>query len=158
MDLHSREGNPSFHAFPKGLIHQGLDFSFSGLKTSVLYYLQDQDDAFISDHFNDICASVSHAITEVLVAKLERAMQVYSIPHAVLAGGVSANSMLREKVAIMAEENGFIIHQPAVAYCTDNAAMIAATAKVMLENEASIDLEQRLRQGWGIHPYASQSG
>jgi N6-L-threonylcarbamoyladenine synthase len=158
MDLHSREGNSSFHAFPKGLIHQGLDFSFSGLKTSVLYYLQDQDDAFISDHFNDICASVSHAITEVLVAKLERAMQVYSIPRAVLAGGVSANSMLREKVAIMAEENGFIIHQPAVAYCTDNAAMIAATAKVMLENEASMDLEQRLRQGWGIHPYASQSG
>ena len=158
MDLHSREGNPSFHAFPKGLIHQGLDFSFSGLKTSVLYYLQDQDDAFISDYFNDICASVSHAITEVLVAKLERAMQVYSIPRAVLAGGVSANSMLREKVAIMAEENGFIIHQPAVAYCTDNAAMIAATAKVMLENEASMDLEQRLRQGWGIHPYASQSG
>jgi N6-L-threonylcarbamoyladenine synthase len=103
IDRHSREGNPSFHAFPKGLIHQGLDFSFSGLKTSVLYYLQDQDDAFISDHFNDICASVSHAITEVLVAKLERAMQVYSIPRAVLAGGVSANSMLRQKVAIMAE-------------------------------------------------------
>ena len=66
--------------------------------------------------------------------------------------------MLREKAAIMAKENGCIIHQPAVAYCTDNAAMIAATAKVMLENEASMDLEQRLRQGWGIHPYASQSG
>jgi N6-L-threonylcarbamoyladenine synthase len=158
LDAHSQEGNPRFHAFPKGLIHQGLDFSFSGLKTSVLYYLQDQNDAFISDHLNDICASVSHAITEVLVAKLERAMHVYSIPRAVLAGGVSANSMLREKVAIMAEKNGFIIHQPALAYCTDNAAMIAATARVMLQNEPSIALEQRLREGWEIHPYAAQPG
>jgi len=158
IDAHSREGNPTFHAFPRGLIHQGLDFSFSGLKTSVLYYLQDQDDAFISNHFNDICASVSHAITEVLVAKLERAMQVYSIPRAVLAGGVSANSMLREKVAIMAKKNGFIIHQPALAYCADNAAMIAATARIMLQNELSIGLEQRLRVGWEIHPYASLPG
>ena len=158
MDLLSREDNPLFHAFPKGLINQGLDFSFSVLKTSVLYYLQDHDDAFIADHFNDICASVSHAITEVLVAKLEHAMQVYSIPRAVLAGGVSANSMLRAKITIMAEKNGFIIHQPALAYCTDNAAMIAATARVMLQNEPSVGIAQRLREGWEIHPYASQPG
>jgi len=66
--------------------------------------------------------------------------------------------MLRQKVAIMAEKNGFIIHQPALAYCTDNAAMIAATARVMLQNKPSTGLEQRLREGWGIHPYASQPG
>lgn len=156
MDCLSREGNPHFHVFPKGLIREGLDFSFSGLKTSVLYYLQDKDEAFITQHLNDICASVSHAITEVLVAKLERAMQLHSIPRAVLAGGVSANSMLRIKVAAMAEENDFTIHKPALAYCTDNAAMIAATAKVLLENEPLFDRGNKLKDGLGIHPYAAQ--
>lgn len=156
MDRLSREGNPHFHVFPKGLIREGLDFSFSGLKTSVLYYLQDQDKAFITQHLNDICASVSHAITEVLVAKLERAMQLHCIPRAVLAGGVSANSMLRMKVAAMAEKNNFTILEPALAYCTDNAAMIAATARVMLEHEPIVDREKKLKDGLGIHPYAAQ--
>ena len=156
IDVLSREGNPLFHEFPKGLIQKGLDFSFSGLKTSVLYYLQNKKNALITQYLNDICASVSHAITEVLVTKLERAMQAHSIPRAVLAGGVSANTMLREKAAEMAEKNKFTIYKPSFSYCTDNAAMIAATARIMLQNEPSISHMQRLKEGFGIHPYSVQ--
>tara|TARA_B100000575_G_scaffold292743_1_gene301960 strand:- start:981 stop:1994 length:1014 start_codon:yes stop_codon:yes gene_type:complete len=156
IDTLSREGNPYFYEFPMGLIQKGLDFSFSGLKTSVLYYLQNKNNAFITQYLNNICASVSHAITEVLVTKLERAMQAHSIPRAVLAGGVSANSMLRKKAAAMAEKNNFTIYKPSFSYCTDNAAMIAATAKVMLQNKSSISHNQRLKEGFGIQPYSVQ--
>lgn len=156
IDILSREGNPYFHEFPKGLMREGLEFSFSGLKTSVLYYLQSKNDAFIKQNLNNICASVSHAITEVLITKLERAMQTHSIPRAVLAGGVSANSMLREKVAEMAGKNNFTIYKPSLSYCTDNAAMIAATARVMLQKEPSISRQQQLEEGFGIHPYSVQ--
>ena len=106
---------------------------------------KDKNDAFTTQNLNNICASVSHAITEVLITKLERAMQTHSIPRAVLAGGVSANSMLREKVAAMAGKNNFTIYKPSLSYCTDNAAMIAATAKVMLENEPTIKTSATIR-------------
>ena len=83
-------------------------------------------------------------------------MQTHSIPRAVLAGGVSANSMLREKVAAMAGKNNFTIYKPSLSYCTDNAAMIAATARVMLQKEPSISRQQQLEEGFGIHPYSVQ--
>lgn len=131
IDRRAKQGNPFFQEFPQALLHQKYDFSFSGLKTSVLYYLRDLPQkgkqSFLDKHINDLCASVSHAITEVLVKKLERAIRKTGVSNVVLAGGVSANSMLREKAIKMAKTLNVDLHIPEMVYCTDNAAMIAVT-------------------------------
>lgn len=135
IDKKSRKGNPNFHAFPQALLHEGFEFSFSGLKTSVLYYLEDQKDqeSFIKEHLEDVCASVSHAITEVLIRKLKKAVKHTNVSTVVLAGGVSANFMLREKATKLAEELNVKLFVPKLAYCTDNAAMIAVTGHMLAE-------------------------
>jgi N6-L-threonylcarbamoyladenine synthase len=127
VDKLAKEGDPEFHDFPRSMINKGLDFSFSGLKTSVLYYTQEKGEDFVQNHLNDICASVSAAITDVLVAKLKRAVKKKKVKHVMLAGGVSANSMLREKVSDFALAQNLNLMIPAIQYCTDNAAMIAVT-------------------------------
>lgn len=133
MDKLAREGNPKFHKFPQALLQEGLDFSFSGLKTSALYFVQDKGDAWIKENLNDLCASVSEAITEVLIKKLKRAVSKTGVKTIALAGGVSANSMLRSKAEKLAEELGLTLHIPKLSYCTDNAAMIAITGKMKAE-------------------------
>jgi len=130
IDKHSQNGNPEFVDFPRAMIKEGLEFSFSGLKTSVLYYLQKQDEDFIEKNMADICASVSAAITDVLVTKLRRAVRKTGVKKMMLAGGVSANSMLREKVNKMAKKEGVNLMIPAMEYCTDNGAMIAKTGEL----------------------------
>lgn len=147
MDRLAKDGDPKFHKFPQALLQEGLDFSFSGLKTSVLYYLQDKEDSWIQEHMNDICASVSFAIAEVLVKKLKRAIKKTGVKTVLLAGGVSANSMLREKSERMAEEMGVQLYSPKISYCTDNAAMIAITGKMKAEAGQYDDLD--------MVPYAS---
>jgi N6-L-threonylcarbamoyladenine synthase len=127
VDKLAKEGDPEFHDFPRSMINKGLDFSFSGLKTSVLYYTQEKGEDFVQNHLNDICASVSAAITDVLVAKLKRSVKKKKVKHVMLAGGVSANSMLREKVSDFALAQNLNLMIPAIQYCTDNAAMIAVT-------------------------------
>lgn len=133
MDKLAQTGNPKFHKFPQALAKEGLDFSFSGLKTSVLYYVQDREKEFIETHRNDICASISEAVTGILVKKLKRAVQLTGVKTIVLAGGVSANSMLREKTEKLAAEMGINWYAPKLSYCTDNAAMIAITGKMKAE-------------------------
>lgn len=130
VDKLSKTGDPKFIDFPRAMVNKGLDFSFSGLKTSVLYYLQDQDDEFIKEHLEDICASVSAAISDVLVIKLRRAVRKTGVDHVMVAGGVSANSMLREKVQAMTNKEGVNLMIPAMEYCTDNAAMIAKAGEM----------------------------
>jgi N6-L-threonylcarbamoyladenine synthase len=130
VDKHAKTGNPEFVDFPRGMIKKGLDFSFSGLKTSVLYYLQDQKESFIREHLDDICASVSAAISDVLVTKLRRAVRKAGVQHVMVAGGVSANSMLRAKMQMMAEKEGLHLMIPAMEYCTDNGAMIAKAGEM----------------------------
>ncbi|MBE80848.1 MAG: tRNA (adenosine(37)-N6)-threonylcarbamoyltransferase complex transferase subunit TsaD [Balneola sp.] len=147
MDKLAKDGDPKFHKFPQALLQEGLDFSFSGLKTSVLYYLQDKEEDWIEEHKNDICASVSFAIAEVLVKKLKRAIKQTGVKTVVLAGGVSANSMLREKSEKMGEEMGIQLYSPKISYCTDNAAMIAITGKMKAELGQFDDLD--------MVPYAS---
>jgi N6-L-threonylcarbamoyladenine synthase len=127
MDRLAREGDPAFHNFPRSMINKGLDFSFSGLKTSVLYYLQEKGEDFAKTHLKEICASVSAAITDVLTVKLERAVKKTGVTTVMIAGGVSANSMLREKAQKSAKRLGFRLMIPSLEYCTDNAAMIAVT-------------------------------
>lgn len=129
VDKKAQQGDPYFYDFPQSMLDGKLEFSFSGLKTSVLYYINDKEDkeAFLADHLNDVCASVSRAITEVLVKKLSKAVDQTGVQTVVLAGGVSANTMLRQKVKTMADKKELTLHIPQLAYCTDNAAMIAIT-------------------------------
>src|SRR6056297_1534062 len=147
VDKQAKSGNPEFVDFPRAMINKGLDFSFSGLKTSVLYHLQEQNDSYINEHLNDLCASVSAAISDVLVIKLRRAVRETGTKHVMVAGGVSANSMLREKVQVMAKKEGVNLMIPAMEYCTDNAAMIAKTG----------EMKARLGQfdGLELKPFAS---
>lgn len=130
VDERSKNGDPKFHDFPRSMIKKGLDFSFSGLKTSVLYYTQEMGDEYVNNHLDDICASVSAAITDVLTAKLKRAVQQTGVKHVMLAGGVSANSMLRKKMDLLSQRMHLTLMIPSVQYCTDNAAMIAKTGEL----------------------------
>lgn len=134
MDKLAQSGNPAFHSFPMYQKKESYDFSYSGLKTSVLYYLQSFEDSALQDlkknHINDLCASVSHAITEPLVRQVKKAVKATGIKEVVLAGGVSANSMLRTKCTALAKKHGIKLHIPKMAYCTDNAAMIAKTGEL----------------------------
>jgi N6-L-threonylcarbamoyladenine synthase len=133
MDKLSQKGDPAYHAFPRALLNEGLDFSFSGLKTSVLYYLQEKGNDFVQQNLPDIAASITEAITDVLLVKLRRALKQEGIRRFVLAGGVSANSALREKVKALAEEQGYEYYIPKLSYCTDNGAMIAAAGRLKYE-------------------------
>lgn len=140
IDKKAREGDPLFHDFPQAMMDGGFEFSFSGLKTSVLYYLEDKSGEFVEKNLGDICASVSHAITDVLLKKLEWAADHTGVETILLAGGVSANSMLREKAERLAEKKGLELHIPKMEYCTDNAAMIAITGYKMAEKEMYSDM------------------
>ncbi|MCC5942305.1 MAG: tRNA (adenosine(37)-N6)-threonylcarbamoyltransferase complex transferase subunit TsaD [Balneolaceae bacterium] len=130
VDKRSKNGNPDFHDFPRSMIKKGLDFSFSGLKTSVLYYAQEMGEEFVQKNLDDICASVSAAITDVLTAKLRRAVQQTGVKNVMLAGGVSANSMLRSKMEDLSKKMNLHLMIPSIQYCTDNAAMIAKTGQL----------------------------
>ncbi len=126
IDRLAREGAPRFH-FPQPQI-QGLDFSFSGLKTSILYFLRRElanDPDFITKNLNDICASVQHNIVRILMDKLEKAVRQTGIREIAVAGGVSANSGLRKALAETGARKGWRTYIPKPEYCTDNAAMIA---------------------------------
>jgi len=127
IDKHARSGNPDAYKFPEPQIH-GLDFSFSGLKTSILYFIQNNvkvNPNFIEENLNDICASVEKRIATILLNKLKRAADEYGIKDIALAGGVSANTGLREGLLAMGNKNGWNCFIPKLEYCTDNAAMIA---------------------------------
>lgn len=127
IDKYAKEGNPKAFSFAKANI-PGLDFSFSGLKTSFLYFLRDKlktDDLFIKNNMADLCASMQSAIVNTLMLKLKLASQLTGITEIAIAGGVSANSGLREAVAAMAQSDGWKVHIPEFQFTTDNAAMIA---------------------------------
>lgn len=135
IDKHARLGNPMRFEFPEPKI-PGLNYSFSGLKTSFLYFLQEQvskDPQFLEDNMNDICASFENRITTVLLSKLKRAAREHHITHIAIAGGVSANSGLREGIVALGEKMGWQVYIPEFQYCTDNAAMIAQAAQYQYE-------------------------
>ena len=143
MDQLAKKGDPGFYDFPRGMINKGFEFSFSGLKTSVLYYVQERGDEFVKENLNDICASISAAITDVLVAKLKRAAKKTGVKSILIAGGVSANSMLREKTEKMAKSMNLELYIPRLEYCTDNAAMIAMTGYLKAGRDEFDDLAMK---------------
>ena len=127
IDKYAREGNPDAFAFAKTNI-PGLDFSFSGLKTSILYFLRDrlkEDPMFMQNNLADLCASIQSAIVNMLMIKLKLASKQTGITEIAIAGGVSANSGLRKAISDMQEIAGWKVHVPEFQFTTDNAAMIA---------------------------------
>jgi len=130
LDKLAREGNPKAFAFAKPKV-PGLNYSFSGLKTSVLYFIQKQQKEnpnFIKENLNDLCASVQETIVAVLMKNLELAAKQTGIKQLAIAGGVSANSELRKQFQKRGEQLGWETYIPQFQYCTDNAGMIAITA------------------------------
>jgi N6-L-threonylcarbamoyladenine synthase len=130
VDKYAKEGNPQRFKFPVTSM-PGLGFSFSGIKTSVLQFLQKETRAnpeFIAQNLPDICASVQHTIITMLMNKLKEAALQTGITHLGIAGGVSANSALRAIFSEMGKELGWQTYIPKFEYCTDNAAMIGITA------------------------------
>lgn len=127
IDKYAKEGNPLAYKFGEPQI-KDLNYSFSGFKTSILYFIRNQEKEnpnFVSEHLNDICASVQHSIVHILLNKLKKAAKQYGIKEIAIAGGVSANSGLRAGLTALAEELNWNVYIPAFEYCTDNAAMIA---------------------------------
>lgn len=129
IDKIGRDGNPEKFIFAQPQI-KGLDYSFSGLKTSILYYLRDQlknDSGFIEKNKADLCASIQKSIVDILLGKLVKASKQYGIKDIAIAGGVSANSELRRKLTEAGMAQGWRVFIPRFEYTTDNAAMIAVT-------------------------------
>ncbi|MVN22595.1 tRNA (adenosine(37)-N6)-threonylcarbamoyltransferase complex transferase subunit TsaD [Mucilaginibacter arboris] len=129
IDKYARTGNPEAFHFPEPQI-PGLNFSFSGLKTAFLYFVRDKVAAnpdFLKENMNDLCASIEKRIATILINKLKKAADQYQIKEIALAGGVSANTGLRNLLQQTADQQHWNCYIPAFEYCTDNAAMIAMT-------------------------------
>ena len=127
IDTYAQKGNPNAFKFSEPNI-PGLNFSFSGLKTSILYFVRDktkEDKNFVAKHIADICASIQSIIVKILLNKLIAAAKQTGIKEIAIAGGVSANSGLRKEVIATGECLGWNTYIPPFEYCTDNAAMIA---------------------------------
>jgi N6-L-threonylcarbamoyladenine synthase len=152
IDKYAREGNPARFSFPEPQI-PGLNFSFSGLKTAILYFLQHhtaQDPAFIESNLPDICASIQGRIVSILLNKLRRAARETGITDLCIAGGVSANSGLRSAFTGMGRTEGWNTFIPPFEYCTDNAAMIAITGhyKYLQNDFAALSVSASARAEW----------
>lgn len=129
IDKYAKNGNAEKYKFPEPKIDE-LNFSFSGLKTSILYFIRDEkikNENFVEENMADICASIQSRIVSILLHKLKKASQETGITDICIAGGVSANSGLRSAFEKMGIEEGWKTFIPAFEYCTDNAAMIAIT-------------------------------
>ncbi|MDN3587187.1 tRNA (adenosine(37)-N6)-threonylcarbamoyltransferase complex transferase subunit TsaD [Pedobacter aquatilis] len=127
IDKHAQLGNPKAFKFAEPQITD-LNFSFSGFKTSILYFIRKQEKEnpdFIAENLNDICASVQYSIIQILMNKLKKAAKQFNIKEVAIAGGVSANSGLRNTLEQTAIDFGWNVYIPAFQYCTDNAGMIA---------------------------------
>jgi N6-L-threonylcarbamoyladenine synthase len=126
IDRLAKEGNADAFHFATPHI-PGYDYSFSGIKTSFLYFLRDrlaEDEAFIERNKSDLCASIQQCIVGFLMKKLERAVKDTGVKQVAIAGGVSANSLLRSEVERMGKRRRLQVFVPKMQYCTDNAAMV----------------------------------
>ncbi len=129
IDKYAKDGNPDKYKFPEPKIDE-LDFSFSGLKTAILYFVRDgkaKNEKFVEENLPDICASIQSRIVSILLNKLKLAANAMGIKNICIAGGVSANIGLRKAFEKMGIEESWKIFIPPFEYCTDNAAMIAIT-------------------------------
>ncbi|HSR39142.1 MAG TPA: tRNA (adenosine(37)-N6)-threonylcarbamoyltransferase complex transferase subunit TsaD [Phnomibacter sp.] len=151
IDKYARQGQPIFK-FAEPQIPE-LNFSFSGLKTSILYFLQAEqkkDPDFAEKNMADLCASIQHTIINILIKKLMKASKATGIKEICLAGGVSANSGLRQALQQTGMQKGWNVYLPPFEYCTDNAGMIAITGyyKYLASAFTSLDASPSARAEW----------
>lgn len=152
IDKYAAGGNPDRFTFPEPNIRE-LDFSFSGLKTAILYFIRDEmqkDPHFIRDNMNDICASVQSRIISILLNKLQKAAGQTGIKNVCIAGGVSANRQLRKTFEELGKKLQWKTFIPPLEYCTDNAGMIAITAyyKFLAGEFADLSASPSARAEW----------
>ena len=149
IDKYAKEGKPRAFEFPKPKVGD-LNFSFSGLKTSILYFIQKQlkeDPQFIEKNLKDICASIQYTIIQILMSKLKKAVKQTGIRQIAIGGGVSANSGIRETLKQAEEKYQWKTYIPKFEYTTDNAAMIAIAGhyKYLAEDFAGLDVTASAR-------------
>ena len=153
IDRLAETGNPKAYAFPRPLLHEANDdFSFSGLKTSVRYFVRDNP-TLVDDpqKLRDLCASAQAAIVEVLVTKAIRAAERAGVRCVTASGGVSCNRALRKELARACEKRGFTLRVAEPSLCTDNAAMIGILAeRKWLHGVAPTPLDAEIRPGWQL--------
>jgi len=152
IDKYAKEGDPKRFTFTEPNI-PGLDFSFSGLKTAILYFLQAEkkkNSQFVEENLNDICASVQQRIVSILLKKLQKAAKETGVMNVCIAGGVSANSGLRNGLTELGDKLGWKTFIPKFEYCTDNAGMIAITAyyKYLQHDFADLSISPTARAEW----------
>ncbi|MCA9732374.1 MAG: tRNA (adenosine(37)-N6)-threonylcarbamoyltransferase complex transferase subunit TsaD [Deferribacteres bacterium] len=143
IDKIAQKGNPEFHKFPVATIKdKPYCFSFSGLKTAVLYKYRSMSESEQVEHQKDIAASFQKAVIDAIHPKITAAMDEFHIKKLVMVGGVARNSSLRKTMANLATENGFQLYVPSGIYCTDNAAMIGQVALLRLQRneQSTLDL------------------
>ena len=142
IDKYAKEGNPKAFAFPKPKV-QGLNFSFSGLKTAILYFIQkkvDKNPDFIEQNLKDICASIQYTIINILMDKIKKASKQTSIKSIAIGGGVSANSGIRSVLKESEKKYGWKTFIPKFEYTTDNAAMIGIVGYLKYINNDFTDI------------------
>ncbi|WP_445756489.1 tRNA (adenosine(37)-N6)-threonylcarbamoyltransferase complex transferase subunit TsaD [Polaribacter sp.] len=149
IDKYAQLGNPKAFPFSKPQV-ANLNFSFSGLKTAILYFLQKEQQKnplFIKENLNDICASIQYTIVEILMDKLKKAVKETGIKHIAIAGGVSANSEIRKRLQNAEKQLCWKTYIPKFEYTTDNAAMIAITGylKYLRKDYADISTAVKAR-------------
>lgn len=142
VDKYAQLGDPNKFSFTKPKVGD-LDFSFSGLKTGILYFIQKNvkiNPTFIEDNLYDICASIQHTIVEILMQKLKNTVKKTGIKHIAIAGGVSANSEIRKRLQLANKHWGWTTYIPKFEYTTDNAAMIAITGYLKYKERKYADI------------------
>ena len=142
VDKFAQQGDPKKFSFTKPKVGD-LDFSFSGLKTGILYFIQrnlKENPKFIEENLFDICASIQHTIVEILMEKLKNTVTQTGIKHIAIAGGVSANSEIRKRLQLAQKHWGWTTYIPKFEYTTDNAAMIAITGYLKYKGEKYADI------------------
>jgi len=141
IDAHAKKGDSKKFMFPKPKVRP-LDFSFSGLKTAVLYFVQKNvanNPNFIQENLEDICASLQHTIVDYLMDKLKNAVKQTGITRVAIGGGVSANSGIRKALEEAEQKYGWRVHIPKFEFCTDNAAMIAMVGELKYKQKHFAD-------------------
>ena len=142
VDKYAQLGDPNKFSFTKPKVGD-LDFSFSGLKTGILYFIQKNvkiNPTFIEDNLYDICASIQHTIVEILMQKLKNTVKKTGIKHVAIAGGVSANYEIRKRLQLANKHWGWTTYIPKFEYTTDNAAMIAITGYLKYKERKYADI------------------
>lgn len=156
IDRLAAQGDPTAIAFPRPMLHKpNFNFSFSGIKTAMLQYVQQSSEPLVDSHLANVCASFQAAMIEVLTVKTFKAAKAEGLTTVVVAGGVACNSGLRQRFRDLSGAQGVSVHFPSPALCGDNAAMLGPPANFYLENGRHADLLVNAVANWPLDKVAT---